>query len=377
MALQRIEKILKELEQAGRYRRLSGATGIDFSSNDYLGLSTHPLLRAKAIEALENGLELGAAGSRLLRGNHPAHEALEAQAAQFFQSPRALFFANGFQANSALFTTLPSRHDTIIFDSLIHASARDGIQASQSRHIRAAHNDLNTFEEALKKAAATRRPDGEIWLAVESVYSMDGDIAPLQQLHQLCAQYEAWLIVDEAHATGVWGKEGRGLSYGLSHERMITLHTCGKALGVSGGLVCAPENIIEYLINAARPFIYSTAPMPLQAVLVGEAIKLLPNAEITARRAHLHQLCSAGQKLFGGGGTQIIPLILGEDQQAARVAAHLQSRGLDVRAIRPPTVPAGSARLRLSLNAGLKEEDLNYLAETLNSLQDIKTGTYG
>lgn len=351
---------LKRLEAQGRYRSLQDACGADLTSNDYLGLGNHPVLTSTAIKALEGGLPAGSGGSRLLRGNHPAHTELEDFAAAFFGCERALFFATGFQANTALFTTLPGRHDTILFDALIHASARDGIQASSARHIRIPHNDLNAFEDALKKVGG-----GTAWIAVETVYSMDGDIAPVRDLLNLAERYNAFLILDEAHATGVFGKTGRGVAEGYTHDRLITLHTCGKALGVAGGLVCAQAEIIDYLVNSARPFIYSTAPMPLQAVLVQKALQL--SDEEPWRRKKLLALRDYTNGLLPvpDSPSQIIPIVLGDDRRAVETAASLQEVGFDIRAIRPPTVPDGTARLRLSLNVGVTENDLERFAEYL------------
>lgn len=317
-----------------------------------------------------DGGDAGSAGSRLLRGHGPAHEALEVFAAEFFAAQKTLFFANGFQANLALFSTLPDRRDTIIFDALIHASARDGIQASHAQHKRVQHNDLNAYEDALREAAQS---GGRSWIAVESVYSMDGDFAPLAELYALACAYDAVLIVDEAHATGVWGPGGRGLAYELfgesgQPENLITLHTCGKAIGVAGGLVCASEPVIEYLINAARPFIYSTAPMPVQAYLVQKSLELISDPEGAAQRQKLFSLIHAAQKLFSGPGSQIVPIVIGDDVRAVHVAKILQQNGYDIRAIRPPTVPEGTARLRLSLSAELDEKTLSEFATVLMPL---------
>ena len=361
----RFTKNLQQLEAENRRRTLRPAAGIDFTSNDYLGFSTHPALRQCAEEWLEQGGMIGSGGSRLLRGNHPAHENLENFAAQFFGAEKALYFSTGFQANHAILTTLPDRHDTIIYDALIHASVRDGIQASSAQSIKFKHNDLNDCEAALKRA---REKSGYIWLAVESVYSMDGDIAPLKELHDLCTRYDAYLIVDEAHATGIFGATGRGLTEGLPHDRLITLHTGGKALGVAGGLVCASADIIDYLINKARPFIYSTAMLPLQAALLHRALKLVD--EEPARREQLLTLLAYANKALPvpASPTQIIPVIIGTDNAALQAATYLQEAGFDIRAIRPPTVPEGTARLRLSLNIGLDEKTLDKLALHLSAL---------
>jgi 8-amino-7-oxononanoate synthase len=357
---------LKRLESRGRLRALNLPLGIDLTSNDYLRMAAHPALRNAAIEFLQSSGDIGAAGSRLLRGHTQAHADLEAYAARFFAAEKTLYFSSGFQANAALFQALPARGDTIIFDALIHASAREGIQNALAQHIRIAHNDIEAFEAALKTAK------GQKWIAVESVYSMDGDFAPLSELYDLACRYDAVLIIDEAHATGIYGESGRGLSANLiaadGYERIITLHTCGKAIGVAGGLVCSNAAVIDTLINGARGFIYSTAPLPLQAFLVQKSLEILSGAEGDRLREKLFARCRQAQKLFGGAGSQIVPIIIGDDMAAIFVAQNLQQKGYDVRAIRPPTVPEDTARLRLSLSAALEEKTLENFAAVLTPL---------
>jgi 8-amino-7-oxononanoate synthase len=364
--MKNLNEKLKQLKARGRLRSLQLPSGIDLTSNDYLGLADHPDLRRCAIEFFQNDGEIGAMGSRLLRGHTQAHQDLEEFSAAFFAAPRALYFANGFAANTAIFQALTDRHGTIIFDEYIHASAREGIQNSHVQQIKVQHNDLNSYEEALKKA---QQKSGQIWVAVESVYSMDGDFAPLQALYTLAEKYDAVLIVDEAHGTGVYGTQGRGCSFDLiqrhGYERIITLHTCGKAIGVAGGLVCASADVIDTLINTARAFIYSTAPMPVQAHLVHKSLEIIASADGDARRAKLFALNNAAQKLFGGAGSQVVPIVIGGDDQAVAIAKILQQKGYDIRAIRPPTVPEGTARLRLSLSAALDEKTLQEFARAL------------
>ncbi len=356
---------LDRLRARDRHRSLRLPGGIDLSSNDYLGLSKHPDLRRAAITALEDGIEIGATGSRLLRGHRDAHAELEAFAARHFDVPRTLFFANGFQANYALITTLVGRHDVAIFDALCHASVRDGLHAAHAKTIKVQHNDLDAFEAALKKP---RSPGAQAWVLIESVYSMEGDVAPVAELLALAERYDAILIVDEAHGTGVFGPTGRGVTEGLPHDRLISLHTCGKALGVAGALVCARADIIDYLINAARPFIYSTAPMPLQALLVQKALQL--GAVEPERRDRLRALQGfvAQRSQNIAVHSPIVPIIIGEDAAAVAIAEQLQAKGFDIRAIRPPTVPAGTARLRLSLNADLTEAELSAFFDFLSPL---------
>ncbi len=360
---------LQTLDDKNRRRTLAHtASGVDLTSNDYLGLADHPVLRQAAITALENGLALGAKGSRLLGGNTPEHGALEEFCAHHFHAPRTLFFATGFQANSALFSALPARQDTIIFDNALHASAREGIQNANARHIRIPHNDLNLFEDALKKTRA--HSQSQIFIAVESVYSMDGDKAPLAELYTLAEEYDAFLVIDEAHGTGVFGEQGKGLAHALimrkGYERIITLHTCGKAVGVAGGILCARTDIIDVLVNTARGFIYSTAPMPLQALLVRESLKLMAGPEGQTRREKLWHVCGVAQNLFGGAGTPIVPILIGEDKRALYIAKQMRQAGYALYAVRPPTVPEGTARLRVSLNTELHENTLHALAQALD-----------
>jgi 8-amino-7-oxononanoate synthase len=357
---------LGRLKAMGRYRALKLPMGIDLSSNDYLGLADHPALRQAGIEALQNGLEIGASASRLLRGNRQAHEVLEAFAADYFDCPRTLFFASGYQANFALITALVQRDDRVVFDALCHASMRDGIYAVRCPAVKVAHNDPEAFEAALRQP----RPAGQsLWILVESVYSMDGDLAPVRELLALAERYDAMLIVDEAHGTGVCGVSGRGVTEGLRHERLIVLHTCGKALGVAGALVCASAPIVDFLINTARPFVYSTAPMPLQAVLVQRALQLVQ--EEPQRRERLAALKVHAARCLDGVTvtSQIVPLFIGGDRAAVALADALQAEGFDIRAIRPPTVPDGTARLRLSLHVGLTAEKLTDFGRALSRLR--------
>lgn len=351
-----LSKKLDSLRDKGRYRSLSLPNGIDLSSNDYLGLCDHEILKEAALEALDNDIALGAGGSRLLRGHCEEHHNLEGSAARHYGFEKSLFFANGFIANYALFTTLPTRNDIIVYDALLHASSLDGIHASHAKRIKVKHNDLEDFERALERA---QDKPGQIYVAVEALYSMDGDFATLVNLYNLAKEYDAILVVDEAHTSGVWGPQGRGLCADLPKHNLISVHTCGKALGVGGGLICASEDVIEYMINSSRPFIYSTAPPPLQALLVEKAMALSVSQEGENRRNYLLSLCEKAQDYLGGFGSQIIPIILGSDHDALQASFKLQDNGYDVRAIRPPTVPEGTSRLRVSLNAKLTQQNLD------------------
>jgi 8-amino-7-oxononanoate synthase len=370
--LNRHRENLRGLADQARLRRLAPRLGADFSSNDYLGLARSQRLALAVAAAAAEGVAIGSGGSRLLRGNDPEHEALEAEAAAFFGCGSALFFANGFMANLALFSTLPQRGDLIVHDDLIHASARDGMKLGRAAVVTAAHNDPGAFEEAIlawRRAGGTGRP----WIAVESLYSMDGDRAPLDALAGIADRHEAFLIVDEAHATGVFGDSGRGLAEALhARENVISLHTCGKALGAEGALACGSEVIRDFLVNRARSFIFTTAPSPLIARAVRESLRIL--ADEPERRQRLMALVAvAERRLVACGavatGSQIIPLVLGEDGRTMEVARAVQAAGFDVRGIRPPTIPAGTARLRISITLNVEAATIHALADALQAAQ--------
>lgn len=360
---------LAALEKRGRLRRLVPRAGRDFASNDYLGLASDPLIGQAVADAVARGVPVGSGGSRLLRGNAPEHEGLEAKAAAFFRTQAALFLANGFAANCALFSTLPQRGDLIVADELIHASVHDGIRLSKAATVFARHNDVQSFADLIT-AWREEGGKGRIWIAVETLYSMDGDTAPLADLAKLAAQHDGMLILDEAHGTGVFGPSGRGLSAGLDGlHNVVTLHTCGKAMGVEGALICGPQIIIDYLINRARAFIFSTAPSPLMAVAASAALDRIEQADDL--RARLKTLCvDAAEVICAPLGlpaprTHIVPVLLGEDRRTMAAAAALQEAGFDVRGIRPPTVPPGTSRLRISLTLNVGRADVAALGEEL------------
>ena len=362
---------LRGIERQARLRRLQPRTGIDFSSNDYLALSTSPRLRDAVTAGLARGVPIGSGGSRLLRGNDPEHEALEAEAAAFFGSETALFFASGYAANTALLATLPQRGDLIVHDALVHASAHEGMRLGRAETCAAAHNDADAVEAVI----AQWRAGGGIgrpWIAVESLYSMDGDRAPLADLAKVAARHDAMLLIDEAHATGVFGFDGRGLAAGLEgRENVITLRTCGKALGSEGALLCGPAIARDFLVNRARGFIFSTAPSPLMASAVREGLRML--AAEPERRVQLATLIAHAERMLAPcgvtpTGSQILPLLIGDDAATMRAAAALQAAGFDIRGIRPPTVPVGTARLRISLTLNVTEAEIDRLAIALQEI---------
>ncbi|MCU6455160.1 8-amino-7-oxononanoate synthase [Sphingomonas sp. A2-49] len=355
---------LARLDANDRLRSLRARTGVDFASNDYLGLGGSARLRDAVAAAIDRGVPIGSGGSRLLRGNHPEHEALEAEAAAWFGSEAALFFANGYAANVAAFATLPQPGDLVVHDALVHASAHDGMRLGRAPRVAAAHNDLAAFDAAIR-GWRTDGGTGTPWIAVESLYGMDGDRAPLAALIDLADRHQAMLLIDEAHATGVFGAGGRGLAAAWhGRENVVTLHTCGKALGAEGGLLCLPRVLRDMLVNRARGFVFSTAPSPLVAAAVRAGLRIL--ADEPERQARLWALVAEAERAFGfATGSQLFPVILGDDAAAVWHAARCQAAGYDVRAIRPPTVPVGTARLRISITCNVDAAAIAGLAEVL------------
>ena len=359
---------LGRLAERHRLRQLVPARGFDFSSNDYLGLAASQELAEAVRDALERGVPTGAGGSRLLRGNHEQHELLEREAASFFGSESALFFSSGFAANAALLSTLPRAGDLIVHDSLIHASAHEGMRLGKAEARAARHNDAAAFEDRIR-AWREEGGRGRPWIVVESLYSMDGDVAPVDDLAAVAERHDAFLVIDEAHATGVAGDRGKGLAAHLEgRENVLTVRTCGKALGCEGALICSADVLKQALINRGRGFIFSTAPSPLMAAAVRAALRLIDRQP--ERRERLKGLVDAASRLLQPigatiTGTQIIPLLTGDDSRALILAEQLQHRGFDIRAIRPPTVPIGTARLRISITLNVDEQAVGALAAAL------------
>ncbi|MER9356909.1 8-amino-7-oxononanoate synthase [Mesorhizobium sp. M0514] len=366
--LARYDATLQGLARKDRLRRLSPRAGLDFSSNDYLGLAASRRLGDAVVAAIARGTPVGATGSRLLRGNAPEHEQLEADAAAFFGADRALFFGSSYIANFALLSALPQKGDLLVLDELAHASMHEGAQAGRAQFVLAAHNDATAVEDAITRWRVAGGM-GCVWIVVESLYSMDGDCAPLESLVALADRHGAFIVIDEAHATGVWGPDGRGLAAAFEgRDNIVALHTCGKALGASGGLVTGPRTLCEYLINRCRPFIYATAPSPLMAVVAREALAML--ADEPMRRVQLHERIASAGRLFNRwgvtpSGSQIQPLVIGDVRRTMAVAARLQACGFDIRGVRPPTVPEGTSRLRISLTLNIGEDDISAMVEAL------------
>ncbi|MGY3614486.1 8-amino-7-oxononanoate synthase [Bradyrhizobium sp. USDA 10063] len=360
---------LQTLKEDDRLRDLKPRAGIDFVSNDYLALASAPRMRKAVAGALEAGTPIGSGGSRLLRGNCEEHERLEADAARFFGAETTLFFGGGYVANFALLTTLPQRGDLLVLDALVHASVHEGARAGRAEYCESAHNDPQSVEDRIRDWHA-KGGTGRAWIVVESIYSMDGDFAPLEELAAIADRHDAFLVVDEAHATGVYGAQGRGLTAPYEgRENLIVIHTCGKALGAAGAIVTLTRVLRDFMVNRCRPFIFATAPSPLMAVAVQEALSILQQEPDRQQRlanlvafTHRELVLRAGQS---SSRSQIVPYIVGDNARAMALAAALQARGFDIRGVRPPTVPAGTARLRISLTLNVNENDVRAMLDAL------------
>ncbi len=375
--LRRLASELASLQSQSGLRRLARIKGINLFSNDYLGLSRDSRLREAVAAALASGLPAASTGSRLLSGNAAIWEELEAEFAGFIGAEAALFFSSGYAANVGLFSALLRPDDVVFSDQSNHASIVDGIRLSHARKVIFPHLDLNFLEDALGQSSAS---SGQKFIVVESVFSMDGDRAPLGDLLNLAARFGAELIVDEAHATGVFGPRGRGLvaAAGGAGRVLATVHPCGKALASAGGFVCCAETLKQYLVNRARSFIFSTALPPYFAAQIRRAVAIV--AEADEERRLLQDLAGFLPRELQRGGfdtgrsdSQIVPVILGGNDTAVHYADELCRAGFAVRPIRPPTVPAGQSRLRLSLNVNLSMENLGKLANVLASARAVAT----
>ena len=361
----RLRGRLTDLEAAGLRRVLRPPAGIDFSSNDYLCLSTHPLLKQRMAEAVDRE-GCGSTGSRLLRGDRNCFAQVERRFAEFKGTERALYFSSGYLANLAVLTGLTDAGDVIFSDERNHASLIDGMRLARARRVIFPHNDAAELGRRLREEGGP----GQKFVVTESLFSMDGDFAPLAAYAEVCQAHGAVLIVDEAHGVGVYGERGSGLLEACGVEALVSINTAGKALGVCGAFVAGPEWAIEYLVQQARPFLFSTAaPPPVAAAL--EASLTLMDAEPWRRRQLLERARYLRARLqesgvvAGEGASQIISVVLGANERALLVSETLQHAGFDARAIRPPSVAPGTARLRLSVNAGLAETTLDHFAAVL------------
>ncbi|BBI98661.1 8-amino-7-oxononanoate synthase [Ferrigenium kumadai] len=348
---------------------VDGKSYLAFCSNDYMGLANHPHLIAALQQAvLQHGVGAGAA--HLVSGHSDAHHRLEQRLASFVGKPAALLFSTGYMANLGTVQALVGRGDTVFADKLNHASLNDAMLLSRAEVKRYRHGDIAQLEQLLEQTK-----NGRKLIVTDTVFSMDGDIAPLRELLALCERHDAWLYVDDAHGFGVLGEQGRGsLShFGIDSPRIVYMATLGKAAGVFGAFVAAEPAVIDTLVNHAHSYVYTTATPPALSIALLESVNLIEQG--AALREHLHRLI---EKLREGladlpwklmqSDTAIQPLLIGDNLQALKLSEGLRQRGIWVAAIRPPTVPQGTARLRITLSAAHSEADVERLAEALHEL---------
>ena len=366
---QRILAGLSDLESRAELRHLETTQGVDFSSNDYLGLATDPRMKKAVLNGVNSASRIASTGSRLLSGHEEVWTLLEQDFARWVGAESALYFTSGYAANIGLLSTLLRAEDIVFSDSANHASLIDGVRLAKCRRVVFPHLDLNFLEDELRRSQPVA---GTRVIVTESIFSMEGDRAPLTDLVALAKRYPAELIVDEAHAIGVRGPRGSGCvaEAGLSDRVFATIQPCGKALAAAGAFVCGSDNLRRFLINRARTFIFNTGLPPYFASQVAAGMTLA--ADATNERAILVEssacLRTELQKHgfeFAGSASQIVPVILGSNHAAVHFATSIRTKGFGVRAIRPPTVPAGTARLRLSVTAKHSKEILAELVAAM------------
>lgn len=351
-------------EKNNSFRQLSKQNNlIDFCSNDYLGFSRSDELKKNILNRL-SVYPNGSTGSRLLTGNSELAEGIEKDIAAFHNAEAGLLFNSGYDANLGLFSCIAGKDDTIIYDELCHASIRDGIRLSYANGIKFSHNDSANLIEKLKRAKGNR------FVAIESVYSMDGDSAPLKEIADICQSHDAHLIVDEAHTTGVIGVNGKGLVSSLGLEDMIfaRVHTFGKALGCHGSIILGSKVLRDYLINFSRPFIYSTAPSPYSLVAISESYKLLQKSQktidiFTKNIAYFNERIENNNMISISSPIQTI-IVSGNDN-VKQLSAILKDANLNVLPVLSPTVPEGKERLRICVHSFNTFEEIDLLTEIL------------
>jgi 8-amino-7-oxononanoate synthase len=375
MLIHKLQQKLLDRAENNSLRQLQVSKGkIDFFSNDYLGLARNTDLAEviRKVAAIHSGNINGATGSRLLSGNSELALNIEQELAVFFRAERTLLFNSGYNANLAILSAIPQKGDTILYDELVHSSLKDGYRLSFASRFPFKHNDLEDLEAKLKRAK------GDVFVVVESIYSMDGDETPLAALVELCERYGANIILDEAHSTGIRGAEGNGMAcaLGLEHKIFARIYTFGKAMGIHGACIAGTKVLIDYLINFARPFIYTTS-MPLHSLLsVREAFRYLRKhpelGENLAQRIVKfkqglpEQLHASGRYLESSSPIQVI--LTPGNSAAKAVAGQLQESNMDIRPILSPTVKEGEERLRICLHIFNTDEELALLSDTLKKL---------
>jgi 8-amino-7-oxononanoate synthase len=357
--------------------QIAGKALLNFSSNDYLGLANHPALKEAAIRAVEKS-GVGAGASRLICGSLALHHELEETLAAFKGTEAALSFSSGYAAAVGAICALLGKGDIIILDKLVHACIVDAAKLSGATLRVFAHNDLNDLEDKLRWAAKhqSQIANGKsaILVVIESVFSMDGDCAPLREVVELKERHGAWLMVDEAHATGLYGDRGQGLAnqLGVAERIELQMGTLGKALGASGGYIAGSRKLADYLINRARSFVFSTAPPPAAAAAAAAAVKLVQTTEGEKLREQLwtnvHSLASRLTPRAPRPATAILPFVVGDEAAAVELSAKLRERGFFVPAIRYPTVAHGAARLRITVTAAHTNEEISALIQMLEAV---------
>lgn len=357
--------------------KIGGKIFLNFSSNDYLGLANHPALKEAAIKAVEK-FGAGAGASRLICGSLALFHELEETLAAFKKTEAALTFSTGCAAALGAICALVGKDDIVIIDKLVHASIVDAAKLSGAKLRVFDHNDLNDLEDKLKWAnqkARSQKPEARILIVTESIFSMDGDAAPLREIVTLKEKYGAWLMVDEAHATGIIGENGRGRAdeLGVGNQIEVQMGTLGKALGASGGYICGSRVLIDFLANRARSFIFSTAPVPAAAAAATAGIQIVRSAEgETLRQKLFGRVTEFNSKSKVQGSkfpSAIVPLILGDEAKTVAAATQLREQNIFVPAIRFPTVARGAARLRVTLTAAHSAADVAELARALDDLK--------
>jgi 8-amino-7-oxononanoate synthase len=345
---------------------------LSFCSNDYLGLANHPALIA-AMQAAAGDSGVGSGASNLITGHHRYHDELEKKLAKFVGMPAALVFSTGYMANIGVVSSLVGRGDAVFCDKLNHACLNDGAILSRADFKRFAHNDVAALEKLLKSSSAKCK-----LIAVDAVFSMDGDIAPIPDYLRLCEQYDAYLYVDDAHGFGVLGGHGQGSlnHFNLKSPRIIYMATLGKAAGVAGAFVAAEQVVVDYLIQNARSYVYSTPAPPALSATLSASVNLIEQGDDL--RAHLRHLIATLKSnlqlkawCLMPSDTAVQPLLVGSNHAAISLSEHLQSLGILVPAIRPPTVPINTARLRISLSAAHSENDVIQLAKAINEAEKV------
>jgi 8-amino-7-oxononanoate synthase len=355
--------LLAQLREQGRYRELSLVRGVDFTSNDYLGYNGGTQDPSPFPELPRSGM-----ASRLLRGHHPVWDEVESALARWHGAEAALMMTSGYAANEGLLATVLSPNDWVASDQFNHASLIDGLRLAKAQAFIYRHQDLDHLEAGLREAARTRTGQRELFVVTESLFGMDGDLTPLEALVQLAERYGAHVIVDEAHSTGCFGPAGSGCvdAAGLRERVLATVHTGGKALGVCGAYVCGAAQLRELLINRCRHFIFTTAlPPQVGAWWIGALARVQADH---AGRAALHRAAAILRAELARHGVPvlgthyIVPVVLGSDRRALQAAQRLREAGWDIRAIRPPSVPPGTARLRISVHADHDPQTLQAVA---------------